>query len=67
MALPHPHPIELKQDRSPIHMNNVVKDWFTQHLEVEVLMSGTWVRQLVGVWMMKLVGTWAMKLVAKCL
>ncbi|KAG7175349.1 hypothetical protein Hamer_G001411 [Homarus americanus] len=31
------HPITLVQNRSPIHMKNVVMDWIIQHLEVEVL------------------------------
>lgn len=37
MALPHPHPIILMQDRSPIHTCRVVKEWFSQHPEIELI------------------------------
>lgn len=36
--LPHPHPIVLVHDRSPIHTtSNVVREWLTQHPEVHPL------------------------------
>ncbi|KAK3890934.1 hypothetical protein Pcinc_005101 [Petrolisthes cinctipes] len=36
-AIPHPHPIRLVHDRSPVHMCRVVQDWLRQHPEVEFL------------------------------
>ncbi|KAK4328580.1 hypothetical protein Pmani_001056 [Petrolisthes manimaculis] len=36
-TIPHPHPIRLVHDRSPVHMCRVVQDWLCQHLELEVL------------------------------
>ena len=36
-VLPHPHPIILVHDRSPVHTSNVVREWLTQHREVHSL------------------------------
>ena len=33
MAIPHPEPILLVQDNSPVHKGKVVDEWFREHPE----------------------------------
>ena len=36
MAIPHPEPILLVQDNSPVHKSKVVDEWFREHPEFVV-------------------------------
>lgn len=59
-AIPAPNPIRFVHDRSPVHTSRVVRDWFHEHPEVEIIewpSKGCDVNVIENVWAL-MVRTW---------